>query len=927
MKKKGLGGLLLFDVTAYGQHLVPSPKRRIEFLSPPWRQLVKHALAEANRLGLEMSINLSTCGGALRAPWPTGTQAPKSLVWTAREVVGPRRLTGVLTRQQGPQAWDIAILAARIGKSDAAAAPAAVEEVRFSNDPRDWQEVLLKPKDGLIATEVVELTGKVDAQGRFSWDVPAGRWRIIRFLYTIQKDTEYDVDMLDTKAVENHFRRFGKTILDDAGPLASKTLTHFYSVSWEGAIPTWTFGFDREFEKYRGYSVRPSLPILAGLTIHSPEVTQRFLRDYSRTLSDCFMNNCYSKLGELCHQAGLKWHSESGGPWRRDTLLFAQADSLAFWGRNDMPQGEFWWPGKPTIGRSNGRQAAMAAHIYGRPLASIEAFTHMVPHWSAYPAALKPGADAAFCDGINRFIWHTFSASPPEFGKPGIVYFAGTHLNPNVTWWAHASAPLSYLGRCQTMLQQGRFVADVCCYRSDRNYTAWNRGTRGADPSLGLPRGLSCDLINAEVLLERLAVKDGNLILPDGMCYRLLQVDLEEDAVPPQVLRKIIQLAREGATVVLGRRRPQQAPGLKDYPACDQEVSRLAADLWGQAGEGPFRRALGKGKVIGGTNLDQALLNEGILPDCAGPWEYTHRRIENLDVYFLAGAGNAECTFRVHGKEPELWDPVTGRIRAAVCYRTTRDGRTVVPLGLPENGSIFVVFRKPALQRHLTSTSDPGIALEIAGRSSSGAQVHMWQQGPYILQTSAGRRLTLDAAALPAAIPLTDPWEVRFAPGWGAPPSIVFEQLLGWEKHPNQAIKHFSGTATYRQQFRLDARQARHLVRLQLGEVKYIARVRVNGKDRGIVWTSPWTVDLSGMVREGDNDLEIDVTNLWVNRLIGDAGLPENKRSTRTNILLQSGERKFKPYQGYSSQDPLVPSGLLGPVRIEFGEQREVSLL
>ena len=183
----------------------------------------------------------------------------------------------------------------------------------------------------------------------------------------------------------------------------------------------------------------------------SSEISQRFVRDYSRTISDCFMVNCYERLDGLCKEAGLKWHAESGGPWRRESLLLAEADALSFWGRNDMPQGEFWWPGQPIVGRGNGRLVAMAGHIYGRPLISIEAFTHMQPHWSAYPAALKPGADAAFCDGVNRFVWHTFSASPPEFGKPGIVYFAGTHLNPNVTWYEHAAGPfLSYLARCQT---------------------------------------------------------------------------------------------------------------------------------------------------------------------------------------------------------------------------------------------------------------------------------------------------------------------------------------------------------------------------------------------------------------------------------------------------------------------------------------------
>jgi hypothetical protein len=672
--------------------------------------------------------------------------------------------------------------------------------------------------------------------------------------------------------------------------------------------------------------VRPCLPVLAGLTVKDAAVSQRFLRDYRRALSDCFMKNCYETLGSLCRRSGLKWHSESGGPWRRDTLLFAEADALAFWGRNDMPQGEFWWPGTPAVGRGNARLVASAAHIYGRPLVSIEAFTHMQPHWSAYPAALKPGADAAFCDGINRFVWHTFSASPPEFGKPGIVYFAGTHLNPNVTWWEHAGAILSYLARCQALLKQGRFVADACLYRSDKNYAMWSRGPKVPALWPSLPAGYAFDLVNTEVLLERLSVKDGRLALPDGMRYCVLAVDPEDDSLPPQALRKIIELAREGATVVLGRRRPQRAPGLADYPACDAEVRRMAADLWGEeaAPTAPAARTMGRGKVISGTEIGQVLAAEGILPDCASPWDYVHRSTNDNDIYFLSGSGDAECTFRVAGREPELWDPQTGTLRDAVCWRRTYDGRTAVPVSLPENGSVFVVFRRAAEERRIASVSGPPAGLAVEGRTAGGARISLWQAGRYLLRTSQGNEVAVDAAAVPGPVPLAGPWEVRFAPGWGAPESIEFPELVAWDKHPDEGIKYFSGTATYRKTFTLSAEQAARRVRLRLGDVRHVARVRVNGKDLCVVWTAPWTADLSGSVGPGQNRLEIDVTNLWVNRLIGDAGLPEDRRRTRTNIRLETGNRTVRPFEGYGSTDPLVPSGLLGPVRLEFAEEREI---
>jgi hypothetical protein len=719
--------------------------------------------------------------------------------------------------------------------------------------------------------------------------------------------------------VEGHFDRMGRALLDDAGPLAGKTLTHFYSVSWEGAAPTWSLALDREFRKYRGYDILPYLPVLAGMNVKDAIVSERFLVDYHKTLSDCFMDHFYGKLRDLCHTVGLKWHSESGGPWTRSIPSFENADQMAFLARNDMPQGEFWYPK-----RGLNRPPAITAHIYDKARAATEAFTHMRKHWSAYPAVLKPDADAAFCDGANHFIWHTFAASPPEFGKPGIVYFAGTHLNPNVTWWEQSGAFLAYLARCQYLLQQGKFVADVCCYTGDSPYLHWGRGEKwGEKPSLVLGKGYAFDLVNTEVLLERLSVNDGDLVLPDGMRYRILVVDLNSESVPPEALRKIVELVKSGATVVLGQRRPQRAPGLREYPACDDEVHRLAAELWGEATDQPTVRPLANGKVLAGMDMDDALARTAVVEDFAGPYDYIHRRTGDADVYFLAGTGAAECAFRVVGKEPELWDPATGRIRDVVPYRTS-DGRTIVPICLPENGSVFVVFRRPAKKRHLVSISAPAGALELVGRRSEGVLVRAWQNGSFRFETSPEQTLALDVQRLPQARALRGPWEVRFAPGWGAPASITFDELIPWNEHPNEAIKHFSGTAIYRKVFHLDESHADKLVRLQLGEVGQIAEVRINGKPLGIVWTAPWSVDLTGAVRPGKNELEIAVTNVWANRLIGDAKLPESERLTRTNIQLLRGPAKIRPYQGYTSEDPLMRSGLVGEVYLEFGEERAV---
>lgn len=884
MKAKGFAGLLMFDSRGYHDDHVPPPPPKTEFMSDEWRELLKFAMTEANRLGLEMSVNLSSGAGALKGPWDVGDDAPKKLVWASQEVTGPKKLEGELPKGDWSRGWDVAIAAVRHG-----AAPGG-ESARP------------------LAAEVVDLSGKVD-NGRLTWDVPEGRWSVLRFACTTMEGHETDVDILSAPAVTTYFNRMGGNLLGDAGPLAGKTLTHFYSVSWEGAIPTWTIGFEKQFEELRGYSLVPYLPVLAGFDVESTAVTERLLRDYHRTLADAFTANCYGRLRELSNKAGLKWHSESGGPWTRSLPTFKHADQLAFLGQNDMPQGEFWYPK-----RGFNRPIAMAAHIYGQRLAAAEAFTHMVGHWSVYPSLLKPLADRAYCDGINHLVWHTFTASPVEFGQPGIEYFAGTHVNPNVTWFEQSGALLAYLARCQFLLRHGRFVADACCYVGDQPYLHWDQGQSWtAKPTLSLPEGYTYDLVNTEVLLERLRVEKGDLVLPDGMRYRMLIVDLEDETVQPAALEKIAELAEAGATVVLGSRRPDRAPGLENYPACDAEIRKLAARLWG--GE-----AQGQGRVVADKTLAEVLAEKQIAPDFEGPWPYTHRRVGDAEIYFLAGSGEAECTFRVKDKEPELWDPLTGTIRDAVMYRV-QDGRTIVPIRLPENGSIFVVFRRPAEKLRLVSGTGPQ-PLEVRSRQPDAVAVRLWQNGRYQLETSADKELTAEVSSLAEPVALAGPWEVRFAPGWGAPEKTTFEKLISWTDHPDEAIKHFSGRATYRQQFELSPSQAKGLVRLQLGDVKHVAEVRLNGSPLGVVWTAPWTVDLTGHVKSGNNDLEIDVVNVWMNRLIGDAKLPPEQRRTKTNILLQTGPTDFRRFKGYSSADELTPSGLLGPVQLEFGEER-----
>lgn len=926
MKRKGIGGFLLFDSRGYWDDyingIIPVPlKVKMEFMSPEWREMVRYTMQEASRLGLEMSINLANTGGSLRGPWDMGEDGPKKLIWTSASVSGPAKFTARIKNPLDKRYFrDVKLMAVKVRSGGILS-----EEKAEADLNSNWKDVIVPGENAVSGEKTVLLENELK-DGLLSWDVPDGNWQIIRFGSHVIADTG-SVDILNREAVKKYFNLMGKEILDDAGPLAGKTLKYLYNVSWEGGEPNWTPGFEKEFLRFRGYEIGNYMPVLAGLIVNDHHQSLRFMRDYFRTVSDCFVHNCYKTIGELCNARGVKWHSENGGPWQRDAAMFREADMLSFWGANDIPQGEFWCDDlKSLSGRTNSRYTSMASHIYGQPLSAIEAFTHMTYHWSKYPEYLKPFADANFIDGSNMFIWHTFTASPSEIGKPGFEYFAGTHINPRVTWWEMAGDFISYIGRCQYMLRQGKYVADICCYISDKNYVRWGRGEKWNDKSALFPEpGYKYDLIDTEVLVNRLSVKDGRLVLPDGMSYGLMVVDPEDQTIPSEALAKILLLVKSGATVVLGQNKPVRTPGLKNFPECDKEISAMADELWGTPAGKFQKRKMGKGILITGSIMNEVCKDLSLLPDFQGPFEFIHRSGTNADIYFIRGTGKAECIFRVSGMKPEIWDPVEGMVTDVVNYRYTDDNRTVIPLELPVNGSVFILFSGRKVKKYITELNGPEKGFELIERNNDTLRFVLWKSGNYVLKSSGNKLWEIKEEVLPE-MNIVPPCVVRFTPGRGAPETAVFENLVEWNKHSDKGIRYFSGTGTYTFHFPLTAEQVSGPCRLRIGKVFNIARVRLNGNDLGVVWTAPWMVDISNSVNPGSNKLEIEVANCWANRLIGDAGLPVTKRFTRTNVRLLPDRGKYRSYEAWSAKDTLLPSGLIGPVRIEFGKEHKVGL-
>ena len=886
MKAKGFGGAIVVDAGGAEQRGNDQVPAGPLFGGPEWRALFGHALATADRLGLELSLNIVS-GWNVGGPMVTPDYAAKLVTWSAARAAGPARFDRELAMPPAKLGYyrDIAVVAYPLRHGAAFAGKdgrrpirqldlkAVFKEAGFSTPETtplldDVPETA--GEEDARASDVVDLTSKMAAGGRLAWDVPAGEWEILRFGYTASgavvstssgKWQGLVIDYLDHTALETYWRQAVDPILAEAKPYLGKALKYLVTDSWEVGGVNWTPRFRDEFRKRRGYEIAPYLPVFTGRIIESREASNRFLNDLRKTIGDLVAEEHYEAFARMAAKYGLGIHPESGGPHG------APVDSLRVLGISAFPQMEFW-ARSPTHRVADSdrffvKEASSAAHIYGKRFVAAEGLTSIGPQWEeTIWDNLKPTYDRALCEGLNLLVWHTFTSSPKELGVPGQEYFAGTHLNPNITWWEQAGPWFQYIGRSSYLLQRGRFVADVLYYYGD-HVPDFVR-LKPSDPAHVQP-GYDYDAINEDALLTRASVKGGRIVLPDGTSYRVLALQ-DRPNISPAVLRKVRDLVRAGATVVGPR--PDRATGLD--PRGDLEIRELAGELWRDCGRGP---------AVCDTSARQALAAAGIPPDAefAGVPEgamvdYIHRQDNGTDIYFVSSQHPREmditATFRVAGKAPEFWDAATGGISHAAEYSGAA-GRTAVPLHLDPYGSIFVVFRKPA-----------GSAVP----SRTGA------------------------VSKPRAIDVAAPWTVHFPKGWGAPESTTFATLRSYTESSDPGIRYFSGTATYETTFELPG--GARSVHIDLGDVRVIAEVLVNGKSAGIVWKPPFDAGITALVRPGRNRLEVKVTNLWPNRLIGDAGLPQAERRTWTNI------RKF------TKDSPLMPSGLLGPVRIYVHDER-----
>jgi hypothetical protein len=733
------------------------------------------------------------------------------------------------------------------------------EKYQWTPQPLETSRYIIDP------ATVIDISKNMDADGVLKWQVPAGHWVIERSGMTPTNVTNspappegrgLEVDKMNKEHVTEHFNAFLGQILQHVPAEDRKTWKVTVEDSYETGSQNWTDKMIPEFKQAYYYDPTPYIPVLQGRVVGSEDISDRFLWDLRRLIANDVSFKYVGGLKDVSHQHGLTTWLENYGHWG------FPGEFLQYGGQSDEVGGEFWSEG--DLGDIENRAASSSAHIYGKTKVSAESFTAGGIPFYRYPAIFKQRADRFFTEGINNTLLHVYISQPQDTLLPGNTAWFGVEFNRLNTWFFDMDVFLKYIKRCNMMLQQGQYVADVAYFIGEDA----PKMIGVTDPPL--PKGYSYDYINGDVINQRLTVKDGKLLLPNGIAYSILVLPRLE-TMRPELITKIKDLVKQGA-VVLGPK-PSRSPSLANYPHADQQIKQIADELWGKIdGVTTKINHYGKGMVISGMGLQDALNRIKVSADMKVNTDqilFIHRQLQGGSIYFVSNQNNnlvnISATFRVTGKRPELWNAIDGSIRELPSFTET-DSSTLVPLQLAPYESAFIVFKQSAKQGD-------------AGKLNYPAPVQ--------------------------TINITQPWTVTFDKkmrGPGKP--VVFDILTDWTRSTNDSIRYYSGTAFYYNSFKIDKIDKYTKYIIDLGLVSAIAKVFVNGVEMGGAWTTPYRLDITKALKPGNNKLEIKVVSTWVNRLVGDSRLPLAQRETLVHY-------------GPVSTSGLQVSGLLGPVKID----------
>ncbi|WP_334319150.1 glycosyl hydrolase [Termitidicoccus mucosus] len=910
MRDAGVAGATLFQLVSTATDRYPpvanTYSRGIDYFNEKWWELVRHSAAEAKRLGLELGMHNCIGWSVSGGPWIQPENAMQHVVWSETKISGPRRFTGYLSQ------------------------PAA--KLNYYNDIA----VLLVPDGEPAPKDMIDISGKMQADGKIICEIPKGSYTIYRFGHTPTgaKPTSapenidaLEADKMSAEAMTFHMRNILAPLKAHVGQYLGSTLNYMLFDSYEAGDQNWTARMRPEFLARKGYDIIPWLPVLAGRIVESQEATEGFKWDLKTAVSDMFVEYSYQLPKKMLRELGMQIQIEpyATGPVNvpRPFNTFDAARVA------DLPTTEFWTRmRKSDIDKWH---VNAAIPFFGINLLSAEAFTGggTQSRWTETPAQLKFSGDVAFSKGVNRMILHHWVHQPfPDHIKPGMSMGPwGTHFGRNQTWFEPGKAWIAYLSRSQYLLQKGERVSDFV------SLDAY------------IPGG---DIISEKTLINHTETRNGKIVSPFGRTYSLLAVP-HEGGLSLDALIKLEKLVTQGA-IVFGPR-PARAKGYRDLAANEEKFKKLTDLIWGKdISTGIQENIHGKGRVLWGGGIEDALRKLNIASsvifhgggDDSICW--LHRRAGDADIFYFANteatARHIRVALRAQNKTPETWDPETGDIAPLAVWSPTGNGADV-SLHLKPNQALFVVFRNPIAQDDFVTAvtaRSPDDTFAIETNTAGNWIVKSGRPGEFALQTTKGKKLHAAIDTVPVDIVIGGAWQVEFKPPVGSPFPAKFEKLESWTLSNDERIRYFAGTATYSNRFRApDAIAGGDLsVSLDLGVVKELASVSINGKPVATLWHAPFEVDITEFIKPGENEIAVSVTNTWANRLIGDNNHPDDcewgppvdaeGRALRVfpEWLIAGNPRPSKQRAAFSSwnyfneKSALLDAGLLSEVKLQF---------
>ncbi|NDP21139.1 MAG: hypothetical protein GZ091_08670 [Paludibacter sp.] len=912
MKSSGIAGATLFQLLATGSSRSTPIKNvyqdnGVSYYNEKWWSLMLHTAKEAKRLGLK--IGMHNCAGWSMSggPWITAEKSMQKVVWTETKLNGP---TWIVEYLQKPQT--------------------------MANYYQDIA-VLLVPKGEVSLDKIIDVTHQMDKNGKLCTQIPDGEYSVYRFGHTstgkaplpIPEDLDgLEADKMSPEVMGFHMQNVLNPLKKHLGEYLGSTFNHLLFDSYEAGNQNWTRNMKAEFQNRKGYDIIPWLPVLAGRVIESASATENFKRDFETAISEMYIEYSYKLPRKMMNQLGLGIHIEpynSNGP-----APFNSNDLISVC---DLPMTEFWSHQTKMYGEYVGAAAA----YFGKPILGAEAFTGNAEYsrWNETPAMMKLSGDMAFAKGINRLILHHWVHQPfPDSIKPGMSMGRwGSHFGRNQTWFEPGKAWITYLSRCQYLLQKGERVADFVALEEF------------------VPGG---DLISENTLITNTKVVNGKIISPSGRSYAMLVLPKTKQ-LAIETIKAISALVYQGA-IVYGDK-PTVLNGSKSKLGYDEEVKKLLSNLWNTADTLRLKEnAYGKGKVVWGRSIPEVLLSLKMKPEVVilksnneDAVFWNHRIVGDNHIFYFTNTQSAsnrlQLQLRVSDKRPEIWNPETGEIQDAPMWQPTKDGIRV-GLSLKGHQSLFIVFKENLKRENFIREikgSLPDSVYSVAQTATNEWSIHSWAAGSFEMISSKGKKLNANISSVPQPLPISGKWDVRFLPLTSKAFKSEFQELKSLTQSANDSIKYFSGTAVYDNQFDLscDLVNSNTKVVLNLGVVKDLAAVYINDQFVSVLWHSPFLLDITKQLRIGQNSISVAVTNTWANRIIGDNQFPDDCEwgipipvsktvSAGSSLLkfpdwLQKGERRvsekrstFSTWNYFTSDSPLNPAGLIGDVKLEF---------